>query len=84
MIFGLGGAARTDRAPYLKTVMQIQLEVDGKCRIVLFAEWVEPVKHTWAVGKGVSVAAQSGSGRQAGEDRGPWGVTWGKLKASTG
>jgi hypothetical protein len=53
MIFRLGGAAPTDRALYLKTIMQIQLEVDGKCRIVLFEEWVEPVKHTWAVGKGV-------------------------------
>jgi hypothetical protein len=48
-----GWCGRTDRALYLKTVMQIQLEVDGRCRIVLFEEWVEPVKHTWAVGKGV-------------------------------
>jgi hypothetical protein len=54
MIFRLGGAARTDQALSLKTVMQIQLEVDGKCRIVLFEEWVEPLKYTWAVGKGCS------------------------------
>jgi hypothetical protein len=53
MIFGLGGAARTDRVLSLKTVMQIQLEVDGKCRIVLFEEWVEPVEVHLGSGEGM-------------------------------
>jgi hypothetical protein len=70
MIFRLGGVAPTDRALYLKTVMQIQLEVDGKCRIVLFEEWVEPVSEAHLGSGEGSVAAQSGSGRRAGEDRG--------------